>query len=162
MDITSQHNSTSPTLATIPTQTVVDADTFEQCKAMLLAPDLTAKQIGSLGERLCRAWLIEHHWHVLACNWHCRFGEIDIIALTSHSTIVFVEVKTRRSSNTGLPEEAVSRSKRRRYESIALEYMATHEWEDGTPLRFDAIAICVNAPNRAILRHHVGFFDGCI
>ena len=75
---------------------------------------------------------------------------------------MFVEVKTRRSSNTGLPEEAVSRSKRRRYESIALEYMATHEWEDGTPLRFAAIAICVNAPNRAILRHHVGFFDGCI
>ena len=64
--------------------------------------------------------------------------------------------------NCGLPEEAVSRSKRRRYENIALEYMATHEWEDGTPLRFDAIAICVNAPNRAILRHHVGFFDGCI
>ena len=120
MDITSQHNSTSPTLATIPTQTVVDADTFEQCKAMLLAPDLTAKQIGSLGERLCRAWLIEHHWHVLACNWHCRFGEIDIIALTSHSTIVFVEVKTRRSTSCGIPEEAVHAAKQMRVRRAAI------------------------------------------
>ena len=72
-----------------------------------------------------------------------------------------MEVKTRRTVKAGLPEEAVSRSKRRRYENIALEYMAKNQWEDGTPLRFDAIAICVNGPNKAILRHHVGFFNGC-
>ncbi|HRN05076.1 MAG TPA: YraN family protein, partial [Muribaculaceae bacterium] len=62
-------------------------------------------------ERLCRAWLIEHHWHVLACNWHCRFGEIDIIALTSHSTIVFVEVKTRQGADVDAAVMAVDADK---------------------------------------------------
>ena len=154
MDITSQHNSTSPTLATIPTQTVVDAYTFEQCKAMLLAPDLTAKQIGSLGERLCRAWLIEHHWHVLACNWHCRFGEIDIIALTSHSTIVFVEVKTRRSTSCGIPEEAVHAAKQMRVRRAAICWLGEH----GSTIRhigvrFDVIAVTVTPTD--VFIHHV-------
>ena len=119
-------------------------------------------RLGERGEQAAAKCLERKGYKILERNWRCRYGEADIIALDPNGTVVFVEVKTRRSRNTGLPEEAVSRSKRRRYESIALEYMATHEWEDGTPLRFDAIAICVNAPNRAILRHHVGFFDGCI
>ena len=116
---------------------------------------------GRLGEDEAALYLTSIGYTLLERNWRYGHEEIDLIA-DDFGEVVFVEVKTRRSSNTGLPEEAVSRSKRRRYENIALEYMATHEWEDGTPLRFDAIAICVNAPNRAILRHHVGFFDGCI
>lgn len=119
-----------------------------------LAPDLTAKQIGSLGERLCRAWLIEHHWHVLACNWHCRFGEIDIIALTSHSTIVFVEVKTRRSTSCGIPEEAVHAAKQMRVRRAAICWLGEH----GSTIRhigvrFDVIAVTVTPTD--VFIHHV-------
>ena len=117
-------------------------------------PDLTAKQIGSLGERLCRAWLIEHHWHVLACNWHCRFGEIDIIALTSHSTIVFVEVKTRRSTSCGIPEEAVHAAKQMRVRRAAICWLGEH----GSTIRhigvrFDVIAVTVTPTD--VFIHHV-------
>ena len=119
------------------------------------------KDLGRKGEEAAARCLERKGYEILERNWRCRFGEADIIARDPSGTIVFVEVKTRRTVKTGLPEEAVSRSKRRRYENIALEYMAKHQWEDGTPLRFDAIAICVNGPNKAILRHHVGFFNGC-
>ncbi len=118
----------------------------------------------SLGERgedaACRC-LESKGYEILERNWTCRYGEADIIALDKNGTIVFVEVKTRRSLAAGMPEEAVSKAKRRRYENIALEYMSSADWEDGTPVRFDAIAICVKDRDRAMLRHHIGFFDAC-
>lgn len=106
------------------------------------------------GERLCRAWLIEHHWHVLACNWHCRFGEIDIIALTPHSTIVFVEVKTRRSTSCGIPEEAVHAAKQMRVRRAAICWLGEH----GSTIRhigvrFDVIAVTVTPTD--VFIHHV-------
>ena len=123
--------------------------------------DCDNRSLGERGEEAAARCLERKGYEILERNWRCRFGEADIIARDPSGTIVFVEVKTRRTVKAGLPEEAVSRSKRRRYENIALEYMAKNQWEDGTPLRFDAIAICVNGPNKAILRHHVGFFNGC-
>lgn len=117
--------------------------------------------LGSRGEDAACRCLESKGYEILERNWSCRWGEADIIALDKNGAIVFVEVKTRRSLNAGFPEEAVSSAKRRRYENIALEYMSNADWEDGTPVRFDAIAICVKDHNRAMLRHHIGFFDAC-
>ncbi len=117
--------------------------------------------LGSRGEDAACRCLKAKGYEILERNWKCRFGEADIIAMDTNGTIVFVEVKTRRSLNAGMPEEAVSKAKRRRYENIALEYMSKADWEDGTPVRFDAIGICVKDNDRAMLRHHIGFFDAC-
>lgn len=81
---------------------------------------------------------------------------------TREGTLCFIEVKTRQSVEAGLPEEAITRSKQSRYERIALCYMmVTDDWDDNDSVRFDAIAICVTAPHRAMLRHHKGCFNEC-
>lgn len=131
------------------------------CSRSKSAYDETTHGLGVRGEDAAVRALMSKGYEILERNWKCRYGEADIIALDEGGTIVFVEVKTRRSVNAGMPEEAISKAKRRRYENIALEYLSHGDWDDGTPVRFDAICICVKDRNRAMLRHHIGYFDAC-
>ena len=58
------------------------------------------RDIGSLGEKLVESWLRSQDYQLLYHNWHCRWGEIDLIAqYTATSTLIFVEVKTRSCNN---------------------------------------------------------------
>lgn len=54
--------------------------------------------IGGLGESLVGIWLKTQNYRLLHQNWHCRWGEIDLIA-QNESTLIFVEVKTRSHNN---------------------------------------------------------------
>lgn len=67
--------------------------------------NLTPKQFGALGEQYAAAWLEEHGWTTLSRNWHTRYGELDIVMLNPEYTVVFVEVKSRRSMHYGYPQE---------------------------------------------------------
>ena len=114
------------------------------------------------GEEAAVRYLKSRGYAIVKRNWFCRFGEADIIARDPEGTLCFIEVKTRQSVEAGLPEEAITRSKQSRYERIALCYMmVTDDWDDNDSVRFDAIAICVTAPHRAMLRHHKGCFNEC-
>ncbi|CAN5805401.1 YraN family protein [soil metagenome] len=73
-------------------------------------------------------WYEQRGFEVVARNWRCREGEIDLI-LRRQRMIVFCEVKTRSSTAFGAPVEAVTYAKRRR-----LRHLAAH-WLDDTPLR---------------------------
>lgn len=120
------------------------------------------QELGRKGEEAAVRYLKSRHYTIIKRNWFCRFGEADIIARDPDGTLCFIEVKTRQSIETGLPEEAITRSKQSRYERIALCYMmVTDDWDDNESVRFDAIAICVTAPHRAMLRHHRGCFNEC-
>lgn len=140
-------------------QTGIHADELgtlgvEACKARLLADHLDSHELGSLGEQICHAWLIERHWHVLDRNWHCRFGELDIIALTPHGTIAFIEVKTRRSTLYGLPEEAVHASKQVKIRRSAVQWlMSAGKGIRHIGVRFDVIAVTVDKADVRI--HHI-------
>ena len=117
---------------------------------------------GRKGEEAAVRYLKSRGYAIVKRNWFCRFGEADIIARDPEGTLCFIEVKTRQSVEAGLPEEAITRSKQSRYERIALCYMmVTDDWDDNDSVRFDAIAICVTAPHRAMLRHHKGCFNEC-
>ena len=66
---------------------------------------------GKLGENLAQEYLIKQGYKILETNKHfSKFCEIDIIALDKN-TLVFAEVKTRKSLKTGVPEEAITRAK---------------------------------------------------
>ena len=61
--------------------------------------------LGGAGERLAAGWLEARGYRVLARNWRCVYGELDLIAEEADE-LVFVEVKTRRGVAHGVPEEA--------------------------------------------------------
>ena len=80
----------------------------------------TRQALGKRGEEAAVRYLEAKGYEILKRNWYCRFGEADIIARDIDGTICFIEVKTRRSIEAGIPEESITRDKRRRYERIAL------------------------------------------
>ena len=89
-------------------------------------------------------WYLQ--WQGLALverNYHCRWGEIDLVmtdARTGETILVFVEVRYRIRSDHGRPEETISRSKQRRILSTAQHYLQKRQVQDVT-MRFDVIAI---------------------
>lgn len=122
----------------------------------------TPQELGRKGEEAACRYLQLRGYEILERNWTCRFGEADVIARDPEGVLCFIEVKTRRGVNAGLPEEAITKEKQSRYERIASCFlMDFDDWEDNDPVRFDAIGICVIAPHRALLRHHRGCFNGC-
>ena len=97
------------------------------------------QSLGKQGEELACRELRRRGYAVLARRYRTRFGEIDIVC-EDHRTIVFVEVKARRTKRYGEAIEALSFSKRRRIGAMALDYLAwTGRVND--PCRFDVVAI---------------------
>ena len=81
------------------------------------------KRIGTLGEELAEIMLQEKGYKILAKNFRCRYGEIDIIAL-KNKVLAFVEVKTRLFESCGNGAESVTAVKRQRIRRCALCYIA--------------------------------------
>lgn len=109
--------------------------------------------LGSAGERLAAGWLEARGFRVLARNWRCAYGELDIVAEEA-GELVFVEVKTRRGTAYGLPEEAVTASKRAHLIAAAQCYLAEAQRET-QPYRIDVVAVQLNGQGRLIaVRHH--------
>ncbi len=80
------------------------------------------KRFGRKGELIAAEYLKNHGYKVLAMNYRCRFGELDIVAL-SGEVLCFVEVKSRTSLFYGLPCEAVTSGKLTRIQRCAYHYM---------------------------------------
>ncbi len=94
--------------------------------------------IGREGEDIaCRA-LRERGYRIIARNWSCRFGEIDIIA-REEGVLVFVEVKLRSHAEFGGAPAAVTPRKRARMISAARCFFSQTQAE--LPARFDVVAI---------------------
>lgn len=112
--------------------------------------------IGRRGEDAAAMYLERVGFEVIERNWKCRYGEADIIAW-DEDTLVFVEVKTRTGTEQGLPEDAVTPAKRRKYEMIAYAYLRDHDVSD-CPVRFDVVGLLVIDSDpffgKALLRHH--------
>jgi putative endonuclease len=86
-------------------------------------------------EHLVREGLV-----ILARNYRCRSGELDLVARDQDGTTVFVEVKERADARHGEGFEAVTVGKRRRLRAAALHYASRHGLFE-SPLRFDVISV---------------------
>lgn len=95
--------------------------------------------LGAAGERYTAKWLKRQGYRIVGQGLRSRFGELDLVAKDG-PTLVFVEVKTRRSSERGEPVEAVGYEKQRRLVRAALEYMRKHRLL-GVACRFDVVSI---------------------
>lgn len=93
---------------------------------------------GADAEELCAQLLREAGLRVLARNWRCRHGEIDLIA-TDGATLVFAEVRLRRSARFGGAGESVTAAKRSRIIAAARQYIAGRGAE--SDCRFDVLLL---------------------
>ena len=105
---------------------------------------MTNKQqkFGEKSENLAAWFLRENGYKIIEQNYRNRIGEIDIIA-QDKKTIVFVEVKSRRSIRYGSPKWAVTPQKQRKISMVALYYLKTTKQIDAKA-RFDVVAITSN------------------
>ncbi len=101
------------------------------------------KEIGALGEQLVSQWLKSQDYELLHQGWHCRWGEIDLIAQDKLTqTLAFVEVKTR--SNTNWDENgllAVNLAKQQKIFTTASLFLAKYPQLAELPCRFDVALV---------------------
>lgn len=96
-------------------------------------------ELGKKGENLALKTIRSMGYKDILQNYRCRLGEIDLIARDG-DTLVFLEIKTRRTGSTAYAKEAVNVRKRRQISKVALNYMKTNNCEN-TRARFDVVAI---------------------
>ena len=104
-----------------------------------LAERFRAKPLGLRGEDAAARFLRRKGYRILARHLDLPLGELDIIAVDGR-TIVFVEVKTRTSTDAGLPAEAIDARKERRMTHAALAYLKAQGLLNYAA-RFDVVAI---------------------
>jgi putative endonuclease len=105
---------------------------------------------GKSGEDLASRFLVKNGFTILARNYRFERAEIDIVAEEGEE-LVFVEVKTRRSTAYGAPEDAVTEEKQEQIRSAADGYLVQHDI-DNRPCRFDVVAIELKK-GAATIRH---------
>lgn len=108
---------------------------------------------GRLGEHFAAEFLRRLRYQVVATNYRQPFGEVDIIAKDG-ATLVFVEVKTRKSSAFGTAAEAVDGRKQRQLSRVALEYLHRHNLHEAAA-RFDVLAVRLDSDNRLLGVDHL-------
>ena len=115
-------------------------------------------QLGQDGEELAAQHLSSAGMTVLARNWRCREGELDIVARDADGALVFCEVKTRSSTWFGEPSEAVGHVKARRIRGLALRWLEAHPHLRGSTLRFDVVSVVRRRGEAPVLEHLRGAF----
>lgn len=95
-------------------------------------------ETGFKGEKLAERWLAKHGYKIREENWRYRHLEVDIIA-EKGDTLHFIEVKTRRSTLFGNPEESINKQKMKNLKDAAEQYQHLNpgwKW-----IQFDVLAI---------------------
>lgn len=104
--------------------------------------------VGKKGEELAVDYLVKAGYRIVARNYRCVFGEIDIVA-EDGNTLVFVEVKSRRSASYGEPQLAVDYRKQRKISTVALNYIKEKQ-EHGRSARFDVVSVKLSSSGHTI------------
>ncbi len=113
------------------------------------------QNLGAHGEDLAARFLTAAGMRILARNWRCRYGELDLVVRDA-ATTAFVEVKTRSGYGYGPPAEAVTRDKQRRIRRLAAIWLDERS-DPWTDVRFDVVAVQLAGPEPTI-EHFPGVF----
>ncbi|MGB0971549.1 MAG: YraN family protein [Mycobacterium sp.] len=112
--------------------------------------------IGARGEQLAVDYLSQLGLRVIARNWRCRYGELDVIAADDIAgTVVFVEVKTRTGEQYGGAEQAVTPIKVRRLRRLAGLWLA-QQHGSWASVRIDVVAIRIGRRRTPEITHIQG------
>jgi putative endonuclease len=106
----------------------------------------TRQQLGRFGEAAAAAHILRQGGAIIARNWRCPGGELDLVAQLG-GQLVFVEVRTRRASAVA-PEESITPVKARRLIGLAHSYLSAGAFPADTPWRIDVIAVVLDSSGR--------------
>jgi putative endonuclease len=107
---------------------------------LLKRPPLTRRRAGSYWEKIAEAFLNNRGLRLLHRNFSCRLGEIDLV-MEDGDTVVFVEVKYRKSNTHGSGADAVDIHKQHRLSRAAAFYLAVNPARAEQFCRFDVVSI---------------------
>jgi putative endonuclease len=96
--------------------------------------------LGVSGEDAAAAWYLAHGYQVVARNWRCRDGELDLIVRQGR-VYVFCEVKARTTDAFGAPVEAVTRTKQGRIRRLAARWLEEAAPVRPREIRFDVASV---------------------
>lgn len=113
--------------------------------------------LGQKGEELATHYLQDKGYKILAQNYRCIFGELDIVAM-QRSVLVFIEVKTRSSNNFGSAASAVNYRKQQQISRAAQHYLTENSYND-CDARFDVVAITRGTKDQFEVDHIVDAFE---
>jgi putative endonuclease len=116
---------------------------IQQNNKIAYATIMKTKQTGTYGEQLAAQLLESKGWLIVCQNFRHKRAEIDLIA-RKEQVLLFVEVKTRSTTEFGEPETFVSANQRRQIHAAADEYIHQTDWRHD--IRFDVIAITLGSP----------------
>lgn len=105
------------------------------------------KELGASGEKIAKDFLKKKGYRIRETNFHCREGEIDIIA-EKDDYLIFVEVRTKSSYGFGTPEESVTYAKKERLVTSAFTYLKSHQ-NLPSSWRIDVVAIELDKERKA-------------
>lgn len=105
-----------------------------------LDAEMNKTELGQWGEKKAAEMLERKGYRIVARNYRCRLGEIDIIA-RKESILAFVEVKLRKNSASVEAREYVTISKQKKIRLTAENYLALREWTQRLQPRFDVVEV---------------------
>ncbi|NLG42492.1 MAG: YraN family protein [Phycisphaerae bacterium] len=126
-------------------------------KATLGHAPHSTREYGDKGERLAETYLKRRGLKLVARGFVTPVGEIDLI-VRDGDTVVFVEVKTRRSRQFADPQESVGAVKQRKMRRCAEWFLRQRNWTD-RPCRFDVIGIVLPDEGEPEIEHFADAFQ---
>jgi putative endonuclease len=117
----------------------------------LIEDRCTAHAFGKSSEEAAVRYLKNKKFRIIERNFRFLKGEIDIIAY-ERKTLVFIEVKARKSKEFGSPEEAVTPSKQRQIKRVAQGFLARNSLQDAE-CRFDVLSLSFNEKDGYQINH---------
>ncbi|PID85570.1 MAG: YraN family protein [Chloroflexi bacterium] len=111
------------------------------------------KRLGAWGESVAAHHLEAKGYKIVARNWRCSQGEVDLIAQAALDELVFIEVKARRGQEMGTPEEALTPAKQKKLLTLAQIYVAEHDLD--VDWRIDLVAVELDKKGKLIRCEHI-------
>lgn len=103
-------------------------------------PQCNSYNKGLALEKIAALYLQEKGLSILQHNFHCKFGEIDLIC-KNENELIFVEVRYRKNNDYGHPEETINFAKKKKILLAAQHYLTQNIWAIDLPCRIDVIAM---------------------
>ena len=110
--------------------------------------------LGKRAENLAKDYFLSHGFRILTRNFRCRIGELDLVVLDPDRTVVFVEVRARRSDRFGSPAESINHKKQDKLLKLAAWYIQSRRLEN-TLCRIDVVSVLIPEDGGPVNLHHI-------